>query len=72
MNTSMKPPDLLESAATLVERALTQLDPTYGAPCGTCGARRPKDRDHARVSENIGMMPERLRRGARILRGEET
>lgn len=64
-------PALLENAAQLVERALRQLDTTDTEVCGKCHMRRPTKPDHKKVYSNLDTVPERLRRGARILLGLE-
>ncbi|HET9025183.1 MAG TPA: hypothetical protein VFN64_11460 [Burkholderiaceae bacterium] len=68
--TNRTAPDLLATAAALVEQALGQLnDARRLAPCPTCG--RPGTNRQMRVRENLEAVPERLRNAARRLSGEE-
>jgi hypothetical protein len=59
--TSLDAPGLLAAAARLVDRALLKLD-TAQAPCQVCGGALWKDRDHARVYEQLANIPDRLRK----------
>lgn len=53
--------DLLRSAARLVERTLIKLD-MVEANCPTCEARLFRNREHARIYEQISDTPDKLRR----------
>jgi hypothetical protein len=70
MNEAMKPDALLEAAAALVQRALAQLDVGESA-CVTCSARRFRNKDHARVYENLSAVPSRLRHASAKLQGRD-
>lgn len=59
MNTEMKAPDLLRSAAKLIERALVQLD-TTSAPCPHCRTTLFRNLDHGRVTEQLSNLPGKL------------
>ena len=66
----MKPtaPDLLRSAAALVDQALEQLDTRWDT-CTECGIKHFKNVDHARVNERLSKTAERLRGSANRLEG---
>ena len=68
MNESIKPDALLEAAAALVQRALSQMD-VQETSCDVCHARRFHNRDQARVYENLSAVPSRLRHAAARLQG---
>lgn len=59
MNRDMSPPDLLRSAAKLIERALVQLD-TTSAPCPHCRTTLFRNLDHGRVTEQLVNLPGKL------------
>jgi hypothetical protein len=62
MNKQMRAPDLLRSAARLVEEALKQMDMTETA-C-TCGARHFHNPVDAKVHEQFSETPRKLRDAA--------
>ena len=62
MNQEMQVPDLLRSAARLIDRALDQLN-LIEAPC-RCGRPCFENRDHAQVNEQFAATPGKLREAA--------
>lgn len=60
----MRAPDLLRRAARDIEDALKQLDTSPAGKCDSCGRAKWTNVEHAHVAENIGPVPERLRRAA--------
>lgn len=62
----MSAPDLLRSAARLIEKSLLKLDMAE-ASCPSCTARLFHDREHARVYESLANTPEKLRNVAERL-----
>jgi hypothetical protein len=67
------PPDaLLECAASLIDRALTQLD-LHSSGCASCGRRVFENREHARAAEKLFAQADSLRAAAARLRaGKES
>lgn len=59
MATELSAPELLRSAARLIERALIKLDMAE-APCPNCNARLFHDRDHSKAYEQLADFPNRL------------
>jgi len=58
--------ELLGHAALLIEQATRELDTTYKR-CANCRARVFSNYDHARVYEQLAVMPKKLRLAANRL-----
>lgn len=71
MNESKAPPDLLESAAVLIERAMQRLN-TKAGRCERCGSSHFENLTEARAHERLEQMPQRLRQAAVRLREDTT
>ncbi len=71
MNHSQAPPELLESAAALIERVIKQLN-TKGVKCKACGSAQHENITETRAHERLQQMPERLRQTAARLREDIT
>lgn len=67
MNESMPTPALLENAAKLIERALTQLNPRR-YDCLECGRPAYVDEIDGKANERLANLPNKLRQVATRLR----
>jgi hypothetical protein len=69
MNESKAPPELLESAAELIKRAMNQLS-NKRTKCKCCGFNVLDDATEARVHERLLQIPDRLVEMADRLRND--
>jgi len=63
MNEDMSAANLLRAAARLVTKALVKLEMTE-APCPHCDTRLFKNRDHAKIFEQLGDAAGKMKRAA--------